>query len=195
MDADHQDDNGNQQKRRHDRSQQPKSSIPKDEVKAERKLKKQRTEEKMNLEEMVKSIMQNPRILSNGMFDPIRQLVADAIVHPSKCDLGMQTASFPNNAEQSEAPNLSGAIAQKLRDRHKIDASVALRIQVTAKSADCSKLGQPHCHIVKRFTLHVIDGEGKKTNVKMSSLLNSHMEGVQVGAVLSFLQFVPPCFH
>jgi hypothetical protein len=74
-------------------------------VKAECKLKKQRTEEKMKLEEMVESIMQNPRILSDGMFDPIRQLVADAVVHPAECDLGMQTASIPNNAEQSEAPN------------------------------------------------------------------------------------------
>jgi hypothetical protein len=32
MDADHQDDNGNQLKTRHDGSQQPKSSIPKDEA-------------------------------------------------------------------------------------------------------------------------------------------------------------------
>jgi hypothetical protein len=58
MDADHQDDNGDQHKRRHDGSQQPKSSIPKDEVKAERKLKRQRTEEKMKIEEMVKVISQ-----------------------------------------------------------------------------------------------------------------------------------------
>jgi hypothetical protein len=46
MDADHQDDNGNQLKTRHDGSQQPKSSIPNDEVKAERLLKKQRTEKR-----------------------------------------------------------------------------------------------------------------------------------------------------
>jgi hypothetical protein len=58
MDADHQDDNGDQLKMRHDGSQQPKSSIPNDEAKAERMLKKQRTEEKMKLEEMVKSTME-----------------------------------------------------------------------------------------------------------------------------------------
>jgi hypothetical protein len=45
------------------------------------KLKKQRTEEKMKLEEMVKLIMQKPRILDNGMFDPIQELVTDAVVH------------------------------------------------------------------------------------------------------------------
>jgi hypothetical protein len=47
-------------KRRHDESQQPRtSSTPKDEVKAERRLKKQRTEKKMKLEEMVKLILQS----------------------------------------------------------------------------------------------------------------------------------------
>jgi hypothetical protein len=184
MDADHKDDNGDQPKKRHNGPQQPKSSIPKDEVKAERKLKKQRKDEKMKLEEMVKLIMQKPPILNNGMFDPIRELVEDAVVHPAKYNLGIQTASIPNNSEQSEAPNLSGAIAQKLKDRLEIDASIALRIQVTAKSVDYWKLRQPHYHIIKRFTLHVIDGDGEKINVKINSSLNSFMEGVQVGTVL-----------
>jgi hypothetical protein len=129
MDADHQDDNGDQLKMRHDGSQQPKSSTPKDEAKAERTLKKQRTEEKMKLQEMVKLTMEKPQNLNNGMFDPIRELVTDAVAHPAKCNLGMQTAS--------EAPNLSGAIAQKLKDRHKIDTSVAPRIQVEFVEGIC----------------------------------------------------------
>jgi hypothetical protein len=99
MDADHPDDNGKQHKRRHDGSQQPKSSIPKDGVKAERKLKRQRAEEKMKLEEMVKIIMQNPQILNDGMFDPIRELVTDAVVHPARYNLGIQSASIPNHGE------------------------------------------------------------------------------------------------
>jgi hypothetical protein len=107
-------------------------------------------------------------LFCNGMFDPIQELVTDAVVHPTKYNLGTQTASIPNNAKQSDTPNLSGGIAQKLRDRHEIDTSIALRIQVTAKSVDYSKLGQPHYHIIKRFTLHVIDGDGKKINVKVN---------------------------
>jgi hypothetical protein len=62
-------------------------------------LKKQWTEEKMKLEEMVKLIMQNPRILNNGMFDPIRELVTDAVVHPAKYNLGILAVSIPNNVD------------------------------------------------------------------------------------------------
>jgi hypothetical protein len=86
---------------------------------------------------MVNVIVRDPKKLNNPIFDLIRTLVTDAVLHPTKCDLTMQAAANPMRQQPSDGPNLIGAIAQKLRRRQEIDVTVSPRVQVTAKS--CSR--------------------------------------------------------
>jgi hypothetical protein len=195
MDADHQDDNGDHHKRRHGRSQQPNPPPPQDQVRREALLKKRRNEKRDDLEAMVNIIMRDPKKLNNRIFDPIRTLVTDAVLHPTKYDLTMQAAANPMRQQPSDRPNLSGAIAQKLRRRQEIDVTISPRVQVTAKSLDYSNRTQPHVHVLKRFTLHVIDENYENINVKVNSGLNSFMDGVEVGTVLTLVQFQPMYFN
>jgi hypothetical protein len=148
MDADHQDDNGDHHKRRHSRSQQPNPPPPQDQVRREALLEKRRNEKRDDLKAMVNTIMRDPKKLNNRIFDPIRTLVTDAVLHPTKCDLAMQAAANPMRQQPSDGPNLSGAIAQKLRRRQEIDVTVSPWVQVTAKSLDCLKRTQPHVHVL-----------------------------------------------
>ena len=69
-------------------------------------------------------------------------------------------------------------------------------VQVTAKTLDYWERTQPHVHVLKRFTLHdVIDENHENINVKINSSLNSFMDAVEVGTVLTLLQFQPIYFN
>ena len=94
---DQQGDNGDHHKRRHGHSQQPSPSPPRDQVKHEAMLKKRRKEKRDDLEAMVNKTMKDPKKLNNSIFDPIRTLVTDAVLHPMKYDLTIHAAAQPNH--------------------------------------------------------------------------------------------------